>query len=91
MPYDNDMSGVLFRAKEKKSDRSPEYSGSCEIDGEEYWISAWVKESKKDGSKFFSLAFSPKEQRAEERRRPAKRGNDRRQSADEGSGGDIPF
>ena len=29
------------------------------IDGVEYWVSAWVKESKA-GNKFFSLSFKPK-------------------------------
>ena len=59
--YDNDMSGVLFKNKELKSERSPLYSGSCEIEGVEYWISSWVKTSK-TGSKFMSLAFTAKEE-----------------------------
>lgn len=67
-PKDN--SGALFRSKEQKTDRHPTHDGSCMIDGREYWISAWVKESKA-GNKFFSLAFKPKEQRADEGYREA--------------------
>ena len=61
--YDNNMSGVLFKNKELKSERSPLYSGSCEIDGTEYWISSWVKKSKK-GAPFMSLSFTAKEQQS---------------------------
>jgi len=61
MDYDNNLTGVLFRNKELKTDRSPLYSGSCEIDNTEYWISAWIKTSKK-GDKFMSLAFTAKEE-----------------------------
>ena len=59
--YDNNLTGVLFKNRELKSERSPLYSGSCEIDGTEYWISSWVKTSKK-GSPFMSLSFTAKEE-----------------------------
>lgn len=58
--YDNNMSGALFKNNRRQSDRSPEYNGSCEINGQEFWVSAWVKEGR--NGKFFSLAFNPKEQ-----------------------------
>ncbi|MDE2107344.1 MAG: hypothetical protein KGL39_59660, partial [Patescibacteria group bacterium] len=38
----------------------PTHQGTCTINGQQYYISAWVKESQKDGSRFFSLAFKPK-------------------------------
>lgn len=53
-------SGTLGRNKRKTQDNHPEYSGQAEIDGVDYWISAWIKEGQ-DG-KFFSLAFKPKDQ-----------------------------
>jgi hypothetical protein len=58
--YDNEKTGALFRNARKTQDKQPDHNGNCTIEGVEYWISAWVKESKKDGSKFFSLAFTPK-------------------------------
>jgi uncharacterized protein (DUF736 family) len=62
--YDNNLSGALFKNDKKESERHPDYRGSCEINGTEFWISAWLKESK-SGTKFMSLAFTPKdEQRA---------------------------
>ena len=60
--YDNNNTGALFKA-DKKSDRHPDYNGSCEVDGVEMWMSAWIKTSK-GGKKFMSLAFNPKEPQA---------------------------
>lgn len=55
-------SGILSRNTRKTSDKHPEYSGSAEIDGVEYWISAWVKDGQ--NGKFFSMSFKPKEQQS---------------------------
>jgi hypothetical protein len=60
MTYDNTNRGALFKAKERKSEKSPEYTGSLNIDGKEFYLSAWVKDGK--SGKFFSLAVKPKEQ-----------------------------
>jgi hypothetical protein len=44
------------------------FKGSINVDGVEYWLSAWVREGKEGGKmagrKFFSLSVSPKEQAA---------------------------
>lgn len=59
MPYEQkDMSGSLFANKEKKNERSPDYSGTALIEGKEYRIAGWKKGQ---GAKtFLSLAFSEK-------------------------------
>ena len=60
--YDNNLRGVLFKNDEKRDGRKdPDYRGQCEIDGTQYWLSAWIKESQKDGRKFMSLSFQPKQ------------------------------
>jgi hypothetical protein len=59
--YSNEKRGVLFRNNKDGNESRPDYKGNCEINGEKYNISAWIKESKKDGSKFMSLSFDPKE------------------------------
>lgn len=64
--YDNNMRGVLFKNDRGRGENSPPYTGNCEIDGTEYWVSAWVKESKK-GGKFFSLAFRAKDEPRQQR------------------------
>ena len=57
--YDNTNRGVLFRAKERKSVKHPEYSGSINIQGVEYWLDGWIKDGK--SGKFFSLSVKPKD------------------------------
>jgi len=59
--YDNNLRGALFKNNKRTEERQPEYTGNCEIDGKEYWVSAWVRESK-NGNKFFSMSYTPKEQ-----------------------------
>jgi len=58
--YDNTNTGALFRNERKTKDTHPEYSGTINVEGKEYWLSAWVKESKA-GQKFFSMTVKPKE------------------------------
>jgi hypothetical protein len=60
MEYDNTNRGVLYRNENKQQENHPEYTGSLNVGGKEYWISGWVKESKKDGKKFFSLSVKKK-------------------------------
>lgn len=53
--YSNDNRGVLFRNDKKESDKHPDYKGRIDIDGTEYWLSAWIKKSK-DGETYMSLS-----------------------------------
>jgi hypothetical protein len=63
--FDNTNRGVLFNERDKKTkDDDRDYSGSINIDGTEYWLSAWIKTSKKTGGKFLSLSVKPKEEKA---------------------------
>lgn len=63
MSYEQkDGSGTLFRAKEKRKDTSPDYTGDIMINGQLFWLSAWIKEGR--SGKFMSVAIGqPKEQR----------------------------
>jgi hypothetical protein len=54
-----DNSGVLFRNDKKDNERAPEYKGNIMVDGQEYWLSAWIKEGKT--GKFMGLAVSPRD------------------------------
>lgn len=65
MAYDNTNSGILARNKRREKDTHPEYTGSLNVDGVDYWISAWVNEgkegSKLEGQKYFSIKINRKE------------------------------
>ena len=88
MAYDNTNSGLLARNDRKTQDAHPDYTGSVNVDGREYWISAWVKEgregSKMAGRKFFSLSLRAKD----EQLKPAKA---REPEPQAGFDDDIPF
>jgi hypothetical protein len=62
--YDDTNRGALFRNDKKESDRHPDYKGSLNVGGTEYWVSAWIKESKA-GQKYMSLAVTAKEAKPE--------------------------
>ncbi len=55
-----DNSGSLFRNTDKKNERGPDYSGTASIDGKEFFMDAWLKESE-NGRKWMSFAFKPKQ------------------------------
>lgn len=59
--FNNENRGILGKNQNKTADNHPEYSGSINVDGTDYWLSAWIKESSKDGKKFFSLSVKPKD------------------------------
>jgi len=58
--YDRNLSGALFKNDKAGVEARPDYTGSCEIAGVQYWLSAWVKTSKA-GEKFMSLSFKLKD------------------------------
>ncbi len=49
--------GVLFIQREKTSEKSPDFTGTVNIDGKDYRLAAWNKTSAK-GVKYYSLAIS---------------------------------
>lgn len=80
--YDNTNRGVMFKNDQGGNPKRPQYRGSLNVDGTEYNLSAWVKESRKDGSKFLSLSVEPKKDAP---RKPQV------QAADPELNDDIPF
>lgn len=62
MSFDRTNTGTLGRNKRKEKDTHPEYTGQINIEGVDYWLSAWVKNG--NGEKFFSLSVKPKDQQA---------------------------
>jgi hypothetical protein len=58
-----DNSGVLFKNDKKETSNHPDYKGNIRVNGQEYWLSAWIKEGK--NGKFMGLALSPKEEQGQ--------------------------
>jgi hypothetical protein len=65
MQYDNTNSGMMARNERRTTDKHPEFSGSINVEGVDYWLSAWVNEGKAggkmEGKKYFSIKLSRKE------------------------------
>lgn len=61
--YDNTNTGALFRNEQKATEVHPDYKGTVNAGGVEYWVSSWISVSK-GGKKYMSLKLTEKEQEA---------------------------
>lgn len=89
--FDNTNKGVLFKETDKKSEKSPDWTGKLNIDGKDLRIVAWQRESK-NGQGFYSLAVSDPSDFQKKPYIPEK--EDKVVEVDEGSPidlGSIPF
>lgn len=73
--YDNRNRGALFRNNRKEKETHPDYNGTINVEGKEYYLNAWLREGK--SGKFFSMSVKPKES-------PVERRNDHKPSRDSG-------
>ncbi len=71
MSYDKTNTFTLGKGDKNKPENAdkdtskwPDYKGMINIDGIEYYLSAWIKENGTTGEKFFSGAVKAKEQKA---------------------------
>ena len=58
MEKQKELTGVLFTNAKKQTEKHPDLTGRCMIDGKEYYMSAWRKKSQ-GGNEYTSLAFKP--------------------------------
>jgi hypothetical protein len=63
--FDNTNRGSLFKNDKKEAETHADYKGQINVNGEEFWINAWLKTSKQ-GTKFMSLSVSPKDRQVNE-------------------------
>lgn len=63
MAYDNTNRGAIWRNDKKEKDSHPDFKGSLNIDGKEYWVSAWKrKPDAKPESPALSFAVKSKDE-----------------------------
>ena len=60
--YDNNLTGVLFKNDKQGNEKRPDYKGSAEIEGVQYWVSAWVRDTAK--GKCLSMKYERKDGQA---------------------------
>lgn len=58
--YDNTNRGALFKNDKQGNESRPDYTGTLNVAGMEYKLSAWLKVGK-SGAKFMSLNVQPKQ------------------------------
>lgn len=65
MSYDNTNSGILTKNDKQGNESRPDYRGSINVGGVDYWLSAWIKTgrdgTKLAGQKYMSLSVQPKD------------------------------
>lgn len=57
--YDNNNRGSIWKNDKKETDKHPDFTGSLNVDGVEYWVSAW-KRKPDQSDKAPALSFSIK-------------------------------
>lgn len=86
--YDNTNRGALFKNNRKEKDSHPDYNGSLNVGGHDYWISAWLK-TDKNGGKFMSLSVKQKD--GTEARAEAPKTGAKQQSFARDLDSEVPF
>ena len=65
MAYDNTNRWTLNKNDRKEKETHPDYKGSLNVNGVEYWIDGWIKGGA--NGKFISGSLKPKEARQDQR------------------------
>jgi hypothetical protein len=61
MAYDNTNRWTLNKNERKEKDTHPDYKGSINVDGVDYWLDGWIKDGA--NGKFISGSLKPKDAR----------------------------
>ena len=62
--YDNNDRGALFKNDRKEKETHPDYNGTINVGGVDYWLNSWLKKDR-NGKTYMSLSVKPKEPRQE--------------------------
>jgi hypothetical protein len=71
MPFDNTNRGAIWKNRDKKEEKHPDFKGSLNVNGVDYWVSAW-KRKEGDAANKPALSFSiqPKDEQAKPEGKP---------------------
>lgn len=62
MAYDERNCGTIRKNDKGDNPKRPDYKGSLDVEGVQFWVSGWVRKRKSDGSPFLSIKVEKKEQ-----------------------------
>lgn len=86
--YDNTNRGILFENDRKEKDSHPDFKGSINVGGKEFWLSGWRKETSKGPA--ISLQVEAKDDAKRTAQRAAQAAK-QAESAPDPFDDDIPF
>ena len=94
--YDNTNQGVLFKNEDKdgteETEKYPDYKGSLDVDGAQFWLSAWINKSEKvTGGKFIKLKIKAKDEQPASRGGSSKPAQSKTRQATDDLDDDLPF
>lgn len=84
--YDNTNRGSIWKNDKKETEKHPDFTGSVNVEGKEYWLSAW-KRRPDQSDKAPALSFSLK---AKDESAPVKQAQQPSSSMDD-LDSDFPF
>jgi len=87
MSYDNTNRGAIWGNRNKEKDTQPDYKGELNVDGVEFWVSAWKR---KPGASDKAPALSFQVEQKGQRTSPANKPQES-QAADDDLDSSIPF
>lgn len=60
--YDNNNRGSIWKNEKKETDTHPDFTGSLNVNGVEYWVSAWKrKQGASEKAPALSFSIKPKD------------------------------
>jgi hypothetical protein len=69
--FDNTNRGLVSKNERKEKDTHPDYKGSLNVEGVEYWLDGWIKVRNDGTGKFLSLSVKRKDAQAAKPAAPA--------------------
>jgi len=88
MAYDNTNRGSIWKNEKKEKDTHPDFTGVLDVDGVEYWVSAWKrKPDAAEKAPALSFSIKPKEEKQQAQRQQNKKSGGSFDDMD----ADIPF
>jgi hypothetical protein len=64
MEYDNTNQGAIWKNEKKETATHPDFTGSLNVDGVEYWVSAWKRgPAAKEKAPALKFSIKAKEER----------------------------
>lgn len=67
--FDNTNLGMAMVNEKKTEEKHPDWSGSLNVEGKDYWLSIWKKTSKA-GKPYMSFSIRPKQEQTRQISKP---------------------